>query len=90
LSFGAGFALALNDKTSISFSYSQLIQKAARLRAVGGPWVRQAGTDVNSATFNTSLTHQLSPRLSMVGMVSVGLSPDAPDFSIGIKFPYTF
>lgn len=88
--FGGGFALALNDRMSISFSYAQLIQKAARLRAEGGPWVRQVGTDVNSATFNSSLTHQLSPRLSMVGTASLGLTPDAPDFSIGIKFPYSF
>lgn len=88
--FGAGFALALNEKTSISFSYSQLVQNAARLRAVGGPWVRQVGTDVNSAMLNTGLTQQLSKNLSMVGTVSAGLSPDAPDFSVGIKFPYTF
>ena len=89
-SFGAGFALALNEKMSISFSYSQLIQQAARLRGAGGPWVDQVGTDVNSAMFNTGLTHQMSRNLSMVGTVSVGLSPDAPDFSVGIKFPYTF
>jgi hypothetical protein len=89
-SFGAGFALALNDRTSVSFSYSQLIQQAARLRGAGGPWVRQVGTDVNSAMFNAGLTQQLSKNLSMVGTVSVGLSPDAPDYSIGIKFPYTF
>ncbi len=75
---------------SISFSSSQLIQQAARLRAEGGPWVRQAGTDVNSSTFNASLTQLLSPRLSMVGTVSIGLTPDAPDYSVGIRFPYTF
>jgi hypothetical protein len=89
-SIGAGFALALNEKMSVSFSYSQLLQKAARLRGSGEPWVRQAGTDVNSAMFNAGLTHQMSKNLSMVGTVSVGLSPDAPDFSVGLKFPYTF
>jgi hypothetical protein len=89
-SFGAGLALALNEKTSLSFSYSQLFQRDARLRATGGPWVRQVGTEVNSATFNSSLTYQLSPRLSMVGTASLGLTPDAPDYSIGIKFPYSF
>lgn len=90
LSFGAGLALALNDRTSISFSYSQLFQRNARLRPEGGPWQRQVGTEVNSATFNSSLTYQLSPRLSMVGTASLGLTPDAPDYSIGIKFPYSF
>jgi hypothetical protein len=87
---GAGFALALNDKTSVSFSFAQSIQKASSLRAEGGPWVRQAGSDANSATFNAGLTNQLSKNLSMVGTVSIGLTPDAPNFSVGLKFPYTF
>jgi hypothetical protein len=87
---GAGFALALNDKTSVSFSFAQSIQKAASLRAEGGPWVRQTGSDANSATFNAGLTNQLSKHMSMVGTVSVGLTPDAPNFSFGLKFPYTF
>lgn len=87
---GAGFALAVNDKTSVSFSYAQLIQQTSKLRADGGPWVRQTGSDTNSATFNAGLTFQLSKNLSMVGTMSMGLTPDAPDFSVGIKFPYTF
>jgi hypothetical protein len=89
-SLGAGFALALSDKTSASFSYAQLLQQAAHLRTAGGQWNRQVGSDANSATLNMGLTHQLSPKLSMVGTLSVGLTPDAPDFSIGFKFPYSF
>ncbi|MEO8598688.1 MAG: transporter [bacterium] len=89
-SLGAGFALALNDKTSVSFSYSQSVQVASRLRAEGGPWVRQVGSESNSATFNTGLTRQFTKNLTMVGTLSIGLTPDSPDFSVGIKFPYTF
>jgi hypothetical protein len=89
-SLGAGFALALNDKTSVSFSYAQLLQQVSRLRAEGGGWVRQVGSDANSASFNAGLTHQLTPRLSMVGTLSMGLTPDAPNFSVGAKFPYVF
>ncbi|WP_317202799.1 transporter, partial [Janthinobacterium sp.] len=89
-SVGAGFALALNDKTSVSFSYAQVVQQAARLRGQGGPWTRQVGSDANSVTFNTGLTHQLTPKWTMVGTVSVGLTPDAPNVSLGIKFPYAF
>jgi hypothetical protein len=89
-SLGAGLALALNDKTSVSFSFAESIQKASSLRAEGGPWVRQTGSEANSATFNAGLTNQLSKNMSMVGTVSVGLTPDAPNFSVGLKFPYTF
>ncbi|EGF31001.1 hypothetical protein IMCC9480_478 [Oxalobacteraceae bacterium IMCC9480] len=89
-SLGAGFALALNDKTSVSFSYAQLLQQVSRLRADGGDWVRQVGSDSNSASFNAGLTHQLTQRLSMVGTLSMGLTPDAPNFSVGVKFPYAF
>lgn len=89
-SLGAGFALALNDKTSVSFSYAQLLQQVSRLRADGGQWVRQVGSDSNSASFNAGLTHQLTPRLSMAGTLSMGLTPDAPNFSVGVKFPYAF
>lgn len=87
---GAGFALALNERTSISFSYAQMIQQASKLRGKGGAWVYQVGSESNSATLNSGLTFQLNKNLSMVGSLSVGLTPDAPDFSIGIKFPYTF
>ncbi|GAA4021250.1 transporter [Actimicrobium antarcticum] len=89
-SLGAGFALALNEKTSVSFSYAQSLQQVSRLRPDGGNWVRQVGSDSNSVSFNTGLTHQLTPRLSMVGTVSMGLTPDAPDVSVGVKFPYSF
>lgn len=89
-SLGAGFALALNEKTSVSFSYAQLLQQVSRLRASGGEWVRQVGSDSNSASFNAGVTHQLTPRLSMVGTLSMGLTPDAPNMSVGFKFPYAF
>jgi len=89
-SIGAGFALALNDKTSVSFSFADAIQRASSLRSDGGSWVRQPGSESNAATFNASLTNQLTPQTAMVGTVSMGLTPDAPNFSIGVKFPHSF
>jgi hypothetical protein len=88
--FGTGFALALNEKSSMSFAYSQLIQRNSSLRAQGGQWIRQVGSDQNAASFNVGLTNQLSKNLTMVGTLSVGLTPDAPNFSVGVKFPYSF
>jgi hypothetical protein len=87
---GAGAALALNDRSSVSMSYAQSVQQVARLRGSNQDWVRQVGSDSNSATFNTGLTYQLSKNLSMAGLLSIGLTPDSPNFSVGVKFPYTF
>jgi hypothetical protein len=89
-SLGAGIALALNDKTSVTFSFAQSIQKTSRLRAEGGPWVRQVGSGSNAATLNIGLTNQLTSNLAFIGILSTGITPDAPDFSVGIKLPYSF
>lgn len=89
-SLGAGIALALNDKTSVTFSFAQSIQKTSRLRAKGGPWVRQVGSGSNAATLNIGLTNQLTPNLTVIGILSTGITPDAPEFSVGIKLPYSF
>jgi len=87
---GAGFALALNDRTSINFAYSQSVQSASSLRGDEGPWTRQVGSESNSATFNAGLTHQLSEHWTMSSMIAMGLTPDSPNFSFSVKFPYTF
>ncbi len=87
---GAGAALALNDRTSVSLSYAQSVQRVSRLRAKGQNWVRQVGSDSNAATFNTGLTYQLSKNLSMASSLAIGLTPDSPNFSVSVKFPYTF
>jgi hypothetical protein len=88
--WGAGLALALNERTSLSLSFAQLISRASRTKQQGAGWQRAIGSEANSAVFNVGLTHTLSDKLSVIGNVGVGLTPDAPDFSVGIKLPYTF
>lgn len=88
--WGAGLALALNERTSLSMSFSQLVSRASRTRQRGTGWQKVVGSQANAAVFNIGLTHSLSDRLSIIGNAGIGLTPDAPDFSVGIKLPYTF
>lgn len=90
LAFGAGMAFALNEKMSVSFSYSQKLQERAEQKAAGGAWTEVIGSDANAATFNTGITYSLSDRTAISGNLSVGLTPDAPDFSVGVRIPYSF
>lgn len=83
----AGMALALNECASISLSFSHLLSKAGRMRADGQGGEKVIGSEANAATFNAGLTRARSERISMVG---IGPSPDVPDFSVGIKLPYSF
>jgi hypothetical protein len=48
------------------------------------------GSDYSAATFQTGLTYQLSEALFMIGTVGIGVTPDAPDFTMGIKFAHRF
>lgn len=88
--WGAGLALALNERTSLSLSFAQLISRASKTKQQGAGWQRAVGSESNSAVFNVGLTHTLSDKMAIIGNVGIGLTPDAPDFSVGIKLPYTF
>jgi hypothetical protein len=39
---------------------------------------------------NFGLNHVVNKHLTINGAVSVGLTPDAPNFVVGVRFPYTF
>lgn len=87
-SYGLGVAFALNDRTSLSMSLSQQLTRQAKTRYDGQDWVSLIGSDANSATFNLGMTYALSRKITLVTILGVGLTPDAPDFSLGIKVPY--
>jgi hypothetical protein len=88
--WGAGFAIAFNERASVSFSLSHLIGTSTRLKPDNQDWQTVVGSDYSAATFSTGLTYQLSDRLFMIGTVGIGVTPDAPDFTVGVKFPYRF
>jgi hypothetical protein len=88
--YGLGTAFALNERMSLSFSYSQLVSQKSRLKPDGGSWQTVASSDANAAYFNMGMTFALTDKLTMVPNLSIGLTEDAPDFSFSLKFPYYF
>ena len=87
---GAGVAFALNEKMSMSFSVSDLIQKKSKLKQDGGDWESVVSSDANAGYFNIGMTVAASDNLTIVPNLSIGLTDDAPDFTFSLKFPYYF
>ncbi|QIQ85690.1 transporter [Erythrobacter sp.] len=88
--FGAGLAFALNDKSSISMSYSQRIVERTRLTPEGQDSRIVVGSQANVGLVNLGATFSLGPRLALVTNVGIGLTDDSPDMSVGIRLPFRF
>ncbi|MEB0046761.1 MULTISPECIES: hypothetical protein [unclassified Pseudomonas] len=87
---GAGVAFALNEKMSMSFSMSDLIQRRSKLKPTGQDWQSVVSSDANAGYFNIGMTIAATPNLTIVPNLSLGMTPDAPDFTFSLKFPYYF
>jgi hypothetical protein len=88
--YGLGVAFAISERMSLAINFSQSMSNTSRQRLDGGDWVEVIGSDGNSATLGIGSTMALSKNLSMVTQVSSGLSDDAADYAISIRFPYRF
>ncbi|WP_243713625.1 hypothetical protein [Luteimonas terrae] len=86
--FGAGLAFAFNERTSLSISFSDRLNARARTRYDGGDWTKLIGSDANAATMSFGVTHAMTPSATFVGVLGIGLTPDAPDFNLTVKVPY--
>lgn len=86
--FGAGVAFAFNERTSLSISFSDRLNARARTRYEGRPWSKLIGSDANAATMSLGVTHAMTPSATFVGVLGIGLTPDAPDFNLTVKVPY--
>ena len=88
--YGLGVAFAISERMSLAINFSQSMSNTSRQRLDGGNWVEVIGSDGNSATLGIGSTMALTKNLSMVTQVSSGLSDDAADYAISIRFPYRF
>ena len=88
--FGVGVAFALNEKMSMSFSVSDLVQRKSKLKPDGGDWQSVVSSDANAGYFNVGMTIAASDNLTIVPNLAIGITPDAPSFSFSLKFPYYF
>ncbi len=85
-----GVALAFSDKDSASIAYTMAISPQSQTRAPGGAWASVPGSQTTASVLNFGLNHVVNKHLTINGAVAVGLTPDAPNFVVGVRFPYTF
>ncbi len=90
IQWGAGAALAFSERDSASISYTMAIEPQSKTQAPGQGWQNVPGSETMASTLNFGLNHVVNKHLTLNGSVSVGLTPDAPNFVVGVRFPYTF
>lgn len=88
--FGGGVAFAFNTRTSLSLSFNDRVTAKARVRPRDAAWTSVIGSDAHAASFNMGVTYAMSRHSTLVTQLGIGLTPDAPDFSLTMKVPYIF
>jgi hypothetical protein len=86
---GAGAAIALSDKTSASLSFTAAFEPETKTDS-GTGYQKVPGSQTQASTMNFGLNQVINKHLTINGSVSIGLTPDAPNFVVGVRFPYTF
>ncbi|WP_186101974.1 hypothetical protein [Burkholderia gladioli] len=87
---GGGVALAFSERDSASIAYTLAFEPETKTKAPGESWQKVPGSQTTASTLNFGLNHVFNKHLTMNASVAVGLTPDAPNFVVGVRFPYTF
>ena len=77
--------LAVSPSTSMSFGLSQEFRNRSQLDRTGVP-----GTDTAAASLQLGFDRVLTPKLLFDLTLGVGLTRDAPDYTVQISLPYRF
>ena len=88
--YGAGVAFAVNERSSLSFSFSQRFVEFDSLKFRGGDFAPIVGSHANVASLNIGSTFAFSQRASVLVNVGAGLTRDTPDFSLATRVPFSF
>lgn len=88
--YGLGMAFALSERLSLSLNFNQSFNFEAKQAYEGEQLRKISGTNGNSATMGMGVTWAVNDNLSMVVNWAAGLTQDAPDYMVGIRFPYRF
>ncbi len=90
LSFG--FAYSLNYDVSLTMSYQQSFALGSQYSFIEntGAHTYSKTADQSSASLNIAMGVRISPKTIINGSVGFGLTPDAPDVSLGLSFPLDF
>lgn len=83
--YSLGLAFALNYQAALNLQLEQAITTSSQLNDTRVP-----GSFTNAAVFKAGITYSFSKNFSCDAVVGYGLSEDAPDVTLEIRFPYTF
>lgn len=86
--YGAGFAYALSYDISVNFALQHSISWPSTLNFSDGKKFRTSLQ--NSAVMNYGMGVRFSPTMTVNVTLGVGLTPDSPDFTLGVNMPLNF
>lgn len=86
LLWSAGSAFALNERLSLSAGFSQRLQGRSKTRLDGAAWSPIVGSEGNAGTVSFGAAYAIDGANVLSGNVGVGITPDAPNFSIGLRY----
>lgn len=85
-----GTAFALNERTSLSFAFSDAISSEVLIKPDGGPITPVIGSATNAAMLSISTGFASNPHQTVVTEFDLGLTKDAPNFQLDMRFPHRF
>lgn len=85
IGYSVGTAIALSYQTAINFQFEHSI--TSKMEKDGTP---VNGSFLNAASLKSGFTWSTSGSSSVDFSVSMGLTTDAPDYVVEIRFPFTF
>lgn len=88
--FSLGIAFALNERTSLSTSFTQRFIDETEITRPGFGTQTVVGSDTTSGTFDVGVTYAMTDRFSVVSNLGIGLTNDTSDYTFALKFPYRF
>jgi hypothetical protein len=85
IGYSLGTAIALSYQTAINFGYEQSVTFKMKRNKMP-----VNGSFLNSASLKYGFTWSISDKSSVDFSVSTGLTTDAPDYVVEVRFPYAF
>jgi len=85
IGYSLGTAIALSYQTAINFSFDHSVTMKMEQNGMRVP-----GSFLNTASFKTGLNWAINDQASVDFGVSIGITNDAPDATVELRFPYTF
>jgi predicted porin len=82
INYSLGVAYALSEKVALSTAYEQKFFNRTKVNGV-----KQAETDITTASLLFGASYAYSPKTSLSFTVSIGLTPDSPDVQVSLRMP---